>query len=572
MNDADLLAQQIADDEGIEIESSDRQPDHAPPKSDGGGWRPRLNPGEQTEIFYDETSTNIVGVGPKGTAKTYGFLHRIVRHCFEENNALALIIGVSQRIASEGAGYDLVNAVLPTWRDGNRYPNFLTGKDGRIVKDRQGKGVPHPRAGELMDDGIGLEYTEWKLDPVTKDRHLWIANRHGGWSKVLLVSIQHASEVKSKMYGIQPSLVYIEELMNCGGEEYYKFTKAQLNRRRGIQGPQVWMASQNTESPKHWTYKLLYETCVVGSGGRVWKNDPEKPGIRRNASWGVYYVWFRDNEHNLPAGYMDTLMEAFASDPILLDRMLKARWIDYPDGEALFKGNYKQAVHLHGSAKSGRGLVPSPEYPIVVGLDPGQVHTGISFLQSIPVGGSENLWPVFDELCWFGERIPYIRATRWLLEKMRYWNERVGEPFDYRFISGDDAVTVFQPNRGSTIARDIEEYSRQIIAENPDRYAGLQPIRIIGCPKPPGSVAQRSALVMDLLDDDLLAVSAVCEWHDQMFLRLIRAKDAPMEPARGKYIHTFDSMSYPIYYQRYVLKGLFTSSKNAKPAIEVSIR
>jgi len=572
--DDELLLNQLAAEENIEVEGEEIPPDHPPKqtKTGGDGWRPRLNPGGQTDLFYDETSVSIVSVGPKASAKSYGHLHRIVRHCYEEKAALALIIGVSQRIASEGAGYDLVDAVLPTWRDGNRWPQFMQAEDGRIYRDKKGNPMPHPAAGELMDEGIGLEFTQWKLDPVTKDRHLWIANRHGGWSKVLLVSIQHASEVRRKMFGIQPSLIYIEELMNCEGVEYYSFTSAQLGRRRGIVGPQIWMASMNTESPDHWTHKLLYEDCVVPTGGRVWKNDPHRPGIRRNERWAVYYIWFEENEHNLPPGYAEQMRDAFRSDPILLQRMLEAKWIAYPAGDAIFKANYSDAKHLHGNVEKGRGLTPMPGYPIIVGYDPGQVHTGISFMQCIPVSKTQNLWLVFDELCYFGERIAYPRLTRWILEKMRYWNERMKLEFEFRHIAGDDAVTVFQPNKGSTTARDIEDFSRQLIAENPERFGKLQPIHIVGCAKPPGSIEQRTALVMDLLDDCLIAVSALCNWHRNMFLQLVQAKDAPMQPARGKYIHCFDGMSYPIYYQRYILKGLFTNRQGSAPAIEVSVR
>lgn len=563
--DDDLILQQLAAEGDIEIGSEEIPPDHKPTPAKRHGWWPRLNEPGQREMFEESEATCIVAVGPKASSKSIGALDRIARHCYEENNALVLIIGITQRVASEGAGFDLVDLVLPKWRDGNREPIML--------RDKRGNLVPNPRAGELMDEGIGLEFTQWKLDPVTKDRHLWIANRHGGWSKVLLVSIQHASEVQKKLFGIQPSLVYVEELMNCDGPEYFSVPFAQLGRRRGIVGPQVWMATMNTESTKHWTYKLLYEDCVVQSGGRRWPKDPVKPGIMRSREWAVIYIWFEENEHNLLPGYRERLLTAYKADPILRQRMLEAKWLDYPDGEAIFKNHYSDARHLHGNIERGVGLMPVKDFPIVIGYDPGQVHTGISLTQCIPVGRDEYLWTLFDELCYFGERIPYQRLSRWLLEKMLYWNKRVDHQFDFRHIAGDDAVTVFQPNRGSTTARDIEDYSKQIIADNPERFAGIQPIRIIGCPKPAGSVEQRTGLVMDLLETNRLAISATCDWHRTMFLQLVAAKDAPMQPARGKYLHAFDSLSYPIYYQRYVLKGLFSGRRaDAAPAVEVSVR
>lgn len=564
MNDDDLMASILADEPALEIDETGGAPPPEAPKlvKKDDGWLPRLNEGGQEKIFHDDHAKVIVAVGPKGSGKTDACLVRLVRHCYEEKNALALIIAITQRVASEGAGYDLVDRILPMWRDGNRES---------LMVYRGKELVPNPKAGQLMDEGIGLDFTQWKLDPVTKDRHLWIANRHGGWSKVLLVSIQHANEVQKKLFGIQPSLVYIEELMNADGPEYFSVPIAQLGRRRGIVGPQIWMASQNTEAPEHWTHKLLYEDCKVPSGGRVWKDDPHKKGIRRSSEWSVYYIWMEENLHNLLPGYRDQLMLAYRADPILRQRMLEAKWISYPAGDALFRNHYKDSRHLHGDKEKGRVLLPTTKHPIVIGYDPGQVNTGISFTQALPLGGKQFLWKCFDELCYYNERIATIRLTRWILEKMRYWNERCETAFTYRHIAGDDATNVFQPNRGSTLAADIEEYSRQLIAEHPERFGGLTPIKIIPCPKPAGSVAQRVALTMDLLDADQLAISAHCDWHKQMFLQLIAAKDSAMEPARGKYLHAFDSLSYPIYYRHYLIKGEFTNQDAASSAVTVSV-
>lgn len=553
MTDDELLLHTIAEEEA---------PPPTAPKEQGS-WEPLMNEGGQREVFYEETSKIIVAVGPKGSGKTDGCLNRIVRHCYENRNALALVIATTQRVASEGAGYDLVDRILPMWRDGNRASLRIRDKDGQLVSN--------PIAGQLIDNGIGLDFTQWKLDPVTKDRHLWIANRFGGWSKVLLVSIQRATEVQKKMFSIQPSLIYIEELMNCDGEEYFSATFAQLGRRRGIDGPQIWMASMNTESPDHWTYKKLYGESVVTTGGRAWPKDPEKPGVMRDPDWAVYYIWFPENEHNLPPGYVERLNTAYKSDPILSQRMLEAKWLSYPAGAALFRHHYAPDRHLFGDSKKNTGLLPLVDWPIIVGYDPGQANTGISFMQCIPMSAESYLWTIFDELCYHGEHIPYPRLTRWLMEKMRYWCQRMDTRFIYRHISGDDATNVFQPNKGATTARDIMDYSAQIIRNDKERFAMLEPIRIIGCPKPAGSKEQRVALTMDILDEDLLAVSAACPWHINMFNQQLAAKDAPMEAARSKWQHTFDGLSYPVYYRQYILKGPFSGHRREEDAVSVTI-
>ena len=88
-----------------------------------------------------------------------------------------------------------------------------------------------------MDNGIGLQYTESKLDPKTKASKIWIGNRYGGWSMAILISIPHAKSIEARVKGPAPSFVYIEELTNCESVKYYSYLRAQLVRRRGMGTP-----------------------------------------------------------------------------------------------------------------------------------------------------------------------------------------------------------------------------------------------------------------------------------------------------------------------------------------------
>ncbi|MCM2276160.1 MAG: terminase family protein [Candidatus Didemnitutus sp.] len=565
-DDTDLLAAAMADEAAL-ADVVPARDDHEPPSHAPAvrrdNWLPRMNDGGQEAIFFEAEADAITAVGPKGSGKTDGCLNRLVRHCYENHNALALIIGITQRVATEGAGFDLVDRILPMWRDGNRYPLFA--KDPKT-----GLLTPHPKAGELMDEGIGLEFTKWTLDPVTKDRHLWIANRFGGWSKVLLVSIQHASEVQKKLFGIQPSLVYIEELMNADGPEYYSVPYAQLGRRRGITGPQIWMASLNTESPEHWTHALLYKDCVVASGGRRWPDDPEKPGIMRDRKWAVFYIWFEENAHNLPAGYRERLALAYRADPTLAKRMLDAKWIAYPSGEAIFKESYAEDRHVYGDKEKSKGLLPSKGHPIVIGYDPGSANPAMSFEQIVDTTDG-TATKIFDELAFYQTHVNYYRFTKMMMEKMLYWQRRVDYLFEFRFIADDQATTAFNPSKGSTTARDIEDNYRQIREADPQRYATLPTtIRWAGCPKPPGSRAARVNIVADAQFENRLMVSAACPVHRAMFLNLERDPQDHSEPKRSKHLHPFDSFSYPLFYRKFVLKAPFREL-GSRNAVEIVI-
>lgn len=505
---------------------NDRPQNTKPKKKRKGGWKPDLNPTQQ--LIFDDPAENILGHGPKFTGKSIGFLHKMVRHCYENDNTLAFLISPSARTGAAGVGYDLTNLILPAWRDGNR-----------------------DKEGNLIDEGLGIQFTEWRQDPQTKDHHLWIETANGAWSLVLMISIPYAKFVAKRIKGPAPSFVYVDELTDCEGREYYTYTKAQVGRRRGIKGPQQWCASCNPKDPENWVYKLFWEECVVDSGGRVWPDDSEKPGIQRHKSFSVYRVPFSENERWLQGDYLEQLKVNLKSDAILYQRLIDGKWLAYPSGDALFKQHYSDANHLRGDKDPliMRGLVPLKGYPIVVGYDLGKVHSGIVIMQCFETSIGP-LWVIFDELCYYGERIPYYRVTTSLLAKLAYWNRRMEYHFEHKHISDDSAFNQFNASKGSTDVRDIEQYSKQIIELNPSLYEGIKPIRLTACPKSPGSVEDRVNITMDTLMEQRLVVSVFCPWVRRMFLHLEHEDGAPLQPKRGRYVHTFDGMSYPFLYRR----------------------
>jgi hypothetical protein len=538
--DNDILARGLAREQasGIDVIEPDEWDGETPPKvrhkvtrKKVSEFKPDLNPTQQES--FDDPADIVCCVGPKGSGKTVGLAHKIVRHMYENPNALQLAISATQTTGKEGFGHELENMILPQWQE-----------------------------------GMNLEFKPWKMDPVTKDRHMWIGNRFAGWSKLMLKSIPHCNMVEARVKGPAYSGAYVDELDVCGGIEYFEYTNAQLGRRAGILGPQQFTASLNPTDPAHWTYKFLYEDYVVTEGGRVWPNDTEKPGIMRDWSQSLYFVPFSENAHRLDPNYRVRLEKMFRSNPILYKRLIEGRWIAVPAGDAFFKLFYSEAVHVAGTTEPQvRGLKPITGKPIIIGYDLGKVNSGIIFMQCIETEFGPY-WLVFDELCYYGERIPYQRVARALLEKMAYWNRRVGYRFQYRHLSDSSAFNQFQAAKGSVDAADILEYTTKIIKDNPDRFGELSPVRLVEVPKPPDSVKARAGLVVEVLMDRQMIVSAPCKWVRGMFMQLIRSKEDPSEPAGGKWRHTFDALSYPMFYRHLVMKNGFHES--AAGQVEVS--
>ena len=123
-------------------------PKFTPPPPSETGWRPALNPTQQ--LIYDDPTKFILADGEKGSGKTVGAgLFKLVRHCYE-NEAMAFVIVTKYNTGDLGVWDDFEKLVLPTFRDGNRYPEWTI--------DENGQHQPHPRANELMDCGMGLDY------------------------------------------------------------------------------------------------------------------------------------------------------------------------------------------------------------------------------------------------------------------------------------------------------------------------------------------------------------------------------------------------------------------------------
>ena len=546
-------------------------------------WTPRLN--KTQEVVFNDGTRTIIMYGPKFSSKSIGCDHKVVRHCYEEWDALAWVLGNSYRTLALGVCNDFTTLVLPTWHEGNRYPLFIEG---------EGELTPHPQAGELMDEGIGLEYDGWKIDSHTKDSYMKIRNKFGGWSRIQIISIEHAAEVESKVKGPAPSMVYLEEGSDCKGRAYYKWPMLQLGRRRDIVGPQQFLISANPKGPSNWLYDLGWKTCVVPASdpnSRVWPHDPVIPGIRRSAAVAVYFVPYSENRHNVTKENQEAVEEELRHDDIERRRLILGEWIDRPSGEALFKNEFSEAEHIRGVLEKKRGLSPVEGYPIVVSMDWGKRSLGIVFQQLIETEeGTFHI--VIDEISYYQELIKTSRLAVAILEKMRYWNEilredhgwtpensardRANRPLNvpswcFWFIAGDDATTNFNPTSGSIDARDLEDQMRLKIEEEPERYLGIDPnIHINGCPRPKDSIGKRVDIVAEELIEKRVVISALCPGVRGMFFHLERDEENPSQPKKGnRWIHIFDGLSYAVFYRRFRLPGGFYNFEQGG-AVEVA--
>jgi phage terminase large subunit len=472
-------------------------------------WSPILNP-KQQEMF-EAGQKFILGWGEKGSGKTIGVLHKLVRHCYENSNAMALILVPVRSMANKGGAWDkLMSDVLPQWKD-----------------------------------GLGLWYSQVQKDSQHNE-YIWIENAQGGMSMVVLISAPHASQLRLRIRGYEPSFVFLDEATSADSSIYFEAVAAQLGRRPGVEGVQQYVAACNPEGPSNWVYqKWFVEPFDMESG--EW--DPEFLEIK---------FPIIDNERNLNPGYIDSLQKIYKYNPLEAARMLRGEWIDQPSGEALFKEIFNVTMHVRplkeGIPDQFSRILPVKGYPIIIGMDPGAVYNAYIFMQWLWFGDRWK-WVIFDEVVTIKKRVAYQDLIPIVMRKVVHWRNLVGvtkhEDMPQVWISDNSAFNQFRPGgQGSFDVRDIEK----IYEANRAKY-GLESIRVKQCPKFQGSVVARVRTLQTIVGKDDIVVSSGCQKVISMFNNLegTKAKDGEpldpeklMTPNRSDWVHVFDALTYPI--------------------------
>lgn len=497
-------------------ELSDHPEDSAPPQYDPN-WEPSLNE-VQREVYKNE-ARYILAYGERGSGKSLGAAHKLVRHCWNNFNALAVVVVGVKRQATQGGIFEKIQlSLLPEWQR-----------------------------------GVGMQFTEVKSN-IEKDVFIYVSNKFGGWSKILLLSMPVGSFIKDRAKGLEMSFLLIDEIQTLASDEYFSVLIQQLGRRAHIAEVQQLVATCNPLGPSHWTYKRFFEAPVNPETGE-W-----------NPLYKTFHVPISDNLHNLPQGYYDNVMEAVKNDPIEYRRMVLGEWVDRPSGDAIFAGYFSEELHMRGDLKLGRRILPKAGFDIILGYDLGTANSAISFIQNIPTR-DKDLWIVFDEMVYTDSYVPYTELVPAIMRRIKFWNETVKTTFNVIHISDATAFNMFRATTGTYDSLEVERISRDSLPA----FEGVDIIKMIECPKFPGSVAGRVKTTMKFLNQERLLLSTSCERTKDMFFHLEMEKirdgkytpDLPFSPKRSKHLHIFDAMSYALFF--YELGNIPTNSKTLTP-------
>lgn len=473
-------------------------------------WEPDLRPAKKAA--WDSDARALLCWGEKLSGKSWLLSMKVLKHCYDNQNALGLILVRVQNMATKGGAWDkLITEIIPMWKE-----------------------------------KIGLVTSEIKTDNQHY-QYVWILNRYNTWSMVAIMSSPHANQLRSRIRGVEPSCVFLDELTSCDSPLYFQSVFAQLGRRPFVEGVQQYLAACNPEGPSHWVHDKWFVEPFDEETGE-W--DPDFQNIK----------FPREEIKDLvPEGAFEQLEKAYRGDPIEKIRMVGGEWVDRPSGDSHFVDLYLPSRHVRpvdedGTPDKRRRIMPVKGYPMIISLDPGPMNSALVLEQWLPIDGRLR-WVTFDEVIVLKKRIDYRQYIRVVMRKIRWWRDTCGdekgEQLKQVWISDESAFNQWRAGGGGG-SFDVMDFEK--IYESNRAEFKLEPMRIRPAPKFQGSVKARIQTVQTLLVQDEVIISSCCPHVQRMFLQLRSPKQKegqpfdpdvamsldPKDPNR----HIFDAYSY----------------------------
>lgn len=477
-------------------------------------WLPKLTPAQKK--LWDSVTRNILAWSEKFSGKSWGCLHKLVRHCYDNKGALAVIVVKEKSMATKGGAWDkLMTMVLPTWRDGNR-----------------------DKEGNLIDGGLGLHFSDVKYDE-NHNPMVYIQNRHGGWCRVVLISAPHATQIRARIRGYEASFVFFDELTSVNSPVYFTAINGQIGRVQGIP-LQQFVAACNPEGESHWVFQMWFVDAFDTETGE-WDPDFEQ-------------IHFPSDENRVNVGdrYFDDLRKTLKADPTEYARMIDGLWKDRVAGDGLFSDLFNPTLHLRPIKEDATPdldaiLMPHTGYPLILSVDPGAVYNAWAFNQRLPLDGAMR-WLWFDEVTLLKKKVSYVNFIPVVMRRVRWWFDEIKTDLPIVCISDDSAFTVFRPGQGTYDVLDIQ----RIWEINRQKFR-LPPLKIRACPKFNDSRTARVTILQTALGQDEVIVSTQCK-RSKAMLEGLRSEpqkegtpfdpDKATTPLRCDHLHTFDARTY----------------------------
>ena len=507
------------------------------PILESGVWVPDLF-GKQWLIFNCYKRALLVS-GPREAAKTWGVLHKIIRHMWETPSPcrVACFSRVIKDSKQAGVWKLFEEVIVPEWVKADIGLKYTT-------EDSYGRPGP-------------------KVDGTTRTPVFRITNMHGGESECMLFSLEHARDAEKELKEKTLSMIYFSELDKFDDQGVLSVALSCLRMSHLKKEQMMWIADTNPseQGQKFWAYRTFfeervwsYEEYVYTCGKENRKPLPEPDFIEQQKDIELIEMTPEENERLAP-GRLKQLKADNSYDPIRYARLVEGKWVWGLGNENYhFKGIFKPEPgggHVIGNCdapdeRDWEYANPSVRcFELVSGWDIGDgVNHAAVFIEADAASG-RKCFTVLDELESIGEKVSTEDFALEGMEKVKGLEKIAGHPLDLERAWSDNSSFDY------SAAADDFPYL-QVSAASGGR------INLIGLTLVEKNQKIRVQLVKQLLSQGRLKISAHCKAVIRSLENLKRG-DLAKSSARGtsdwgrsKHIlpdenkHIFDAPTYAL--------------------------
>lgn len=478
-------------------------------------WLPPIN-AKQFEIFNDHHRFLLVH-GPRKSSKTWGIAHKIIRHAFDVNGAMAAIICKTLKNAKSAGVWSLLTKILTLW-------------------ERQCHGF------EIVEGP--------KTTGDTKLSFVRIRNRHGTISEIQCHSLEHAQEVEAKFKGSNYSFFWLSEFDQFCTDYAYEILCDALRMTPFVPFSQhqiIADCNPPDTGPNNWIHDRFFKFKDLPPA----PDESPKAAIARDRIHRILVMI--DDNPQLDPDEKDDLIERYKKRPKLYARFIEGKWEqDLTDGH--FSDVWDESVHIAGKVDCPEAereyLVPTAGCTsLLTGWDMGESKNhSFHILEKItdeisvkdPKTGREIRktvvsFSVLDELVVIRTYISIREFVLAALEKIEQWDAYQKK---YRNLS---LSWRHWSDTSAFRERSAAETSEAAIAYE----ASGGRIVLNAAPKYRDSRRDRVKLIWQFLYEQRLHISAQLGVTRTMFANLKQGKDSEYIK-NDDHKHPFDSLSYPI--------------------------
>lgn len=478
-------------------------------------WLPPLNV-KQLEIFNDFHRYLLVH-GPRKSGKTFGILHKVLRHAFDVNGAMVGIVTKTIKNAKAAGVWVLLGRMLRIWQAG--CPGFQIVEGPKTTSD-------------------------------SKMSFVRIRNRHGTISEIQCHSLEHAAEVEAKFKGPAYSMFWLSELDQYCDEHAFDIFCDAL-RLWGVPYDQhqiIGDCNPPDTGTNNWIHDKWFKFKDAEPDLEKSIADEQTAGDETlRLSLNRILVMLDDNPQ-LDARERKDIESRYRKRKTLYNRFILGRWEqDITDGH--FSDVWNEDVHVIGNADGAERdwdvMVPTAACrELICGWDIGEMKShSFHIMEKLTAEDPAskriiNAFHVLDELVVVRQFVSVEDFVLAALQKILHWEN---------WQKKQHNITLAWRHWSDTSAFDVRASSSKSDAAIAYGVSGGK-IVLQGAPKYRDSNKDKVNLVWQFLHAKRLLVSAQLTKTRAMFAML----RADPKSASSRYVkrddhkHPFDSLSYPI--------------------------